>query len=227
MPDSYLYNDAYRATLGYKAYYNIRDINYIKNTFSNRIQYSAIAIQDSFKNNYRESLSTYFRDYSIEYGGITKLVEFQGNLLVILEHGIGLAVVNERVVAGNGDGDPVFINTNNVLPQELSIISDTYGSQWGESIVKSEAGYVYGVDTIAKKIWRYGESLEILSDFRVNKFLIDNITLGERENTPYIGIRNVKTHYNNNKKDIMFTFYDNTYKDEEKVWNLCYNELMN
>jgi len=25
----------------------------------------------------------------------------------------------------------------------------------------------------------------------------------------------------------MFTFYDDIYKDEEKVWNLCYNELLN
>jgi hypothetical protein len=24
----------------------------------------------------------------------------------------------------------------------------------------------------------------------------------------------------------MFTFYDDIYKDEEKVWNLCYNELL-
>jgi len=24
----------------------------------------------------------------------------------------------------------------------------------------------------------------------------------------------------------MFTFYDDVYKDEEKVWNLCYNELL-
>jgi hypothetical protein len=39
-------------------------------------------------------------------------------------------------------------------------------------------------------------------------------------------LKNVKTHYNNNKKDIMFTFYDDVYEDEEKVWNLCYNELL-
>jgi len=45
----------------------------------------------------------------------------------------------------------------------------------------------------------------------VGKFLNDNITLSEQENTPFIGIRNVKTHYNNNKKDIMFTFYDDYY----------------
>ena len=46
------------------------------------------------------------------------------------------------------------------------------------------------------------------------------------EKTPIIGLRNVKTHYNNNKKDIMFTFYDDVYKDEEKAWNLCFNELL-
>lgn len=227
MPDSYLFNDAYRQTLGFKCYFTLQDVNYIKDTFSNRIQYSAISIQDSYKNNYRYSLSTYFRDYSQEYGSIVKLVSFEGYLLVVFEHAIGVAVINERILAGTGDGEPVFINTKNVLPEELTIITDTYGTQWGDSVVKSEAGYVYGVDTIAKKIWRVkGQQLEILSDFKVNKFLVDNITLGERELYPTIGLRNVKTHYNNNKKDIMFTFYDDVYKDEEKVWNLCYNELL-
>ena len=227
MPDSYLYNDAYRASLGFKQYYTLQDINYIKNSFSNRIQYSAVSIQDSFKNNYRDSYSTYFRDYSQEYGSIQKLVGFEGYLLVVFEHAIGVAVINERVLAGQSDGEPVFINTNNVLPEELTIISDTYGTQWGDSVVKSEAGYVYGVDTEAKKIWRVkGQQLEILSDFKVNKFLIDNITLREHELYPTIGLKNVKTHYNNNKKDVMFTFYDDVYKGEEKAWNLCYNELL-
>lgn len=227
MPDSYLYNDAYRASLGYKCYFTLQDVNYIKNSFSNRIQYSAISIQDSFKNNYRYSLSTYFRDYSQEYGSITKLVGFEGYLLVIFEHAIGIAVINERILAGQSDGEPVFINTNNVLPEELTIITDTYGTQWPDSVVKSENGYVYGVDTIAKKLWRVkGQQIELLSDFRVNQFLNENITLGEKELYPIIGLKNVKTHYNNNKKDIMFTFYDNIYQDEERVWNLCYNELL-
>ena len=227
MPDSYLYNDAYRASLGYKYYFALQDINYIKDTFSNRIQYSAISIQDSFKNNFRFSLSTYFRDYSQEYGSIQKLIGFEGYLLVVFEHAICIAVINERILAGQGDGNPVFINTQNVLPEELTIISDTYGTQWPESVIKSESGAVYGVDTVAKKIWRVkGQQSEILSDFKVNKFLVDNISLDERETSPIIGLKNVKTHYNNNKKDILFTFYDDIYRDEEKAWNLCYNELL-
>jgi hypothetical protein len=173
------------------------------------------------------SLSTYYRDYSQEYGSIQKLIGFEGYLLVVFEHGIGVAVINERILAGGSDGEPVFINTQNVLPEELTIITDTYGTQWPESVIKSEAGYVYGVDTVAKKIWRVkGQEIEILSDFKVNKFLIDNITLGERELYPTVGLRNVKTHYNNNKKDVMFTFYDDVFQDEEKAWNLCYNELL-
>lgn len=228
LPDSYLYNDAYRASLGYKCYFTLQDVNYIKDTFSNRIQYSAIAIQDSYKNNYRYSLSTYFRDYSSEYGSIQKLLEVNGDLLVIFEHGIGIAKINERILAGGGENDPVFVNSKNVLPEELIILSDTYGTQWGDSVIKSDAGLVYGVDTITKKIWRIkGQQLELLSDFKVNKFLIDNISLKERELTPTIGIRNVKTHYNANKQDIIFTFYDNVYKDEEKAWSLCYNEILN
>lgn len=226
-PDSYLYNDAYRATLGFKCYFTLNDVNYLKDTFSNRIQYSAISIQDSYKNNYRESLSTYFRDYSQEYGSIQKLVGFEGYLLVVFEHAVALAVINERILAGGSDGEPVFINTHNVLPEELTVISDTYGTIWPESVVKSEAGYVYGVDTVAKKIWRVqGQQIEILSDFKVGNFLNDNINLSEMDKTPIIGLRNVKTHYNNNKKDVMFTFYNNIYSDEEKAWNLCYNELL-
>ena len=56
--------------------------------------------------------------------------------------------------------------------------------------------------------------------------MVDNITFSETETTPTIGLRNIKTHYNNNKKDIIFTFYDDKYKDEENVWSLCYNELL-
>ena len=227
LPDSYLYNDAYRASLGFKCYFTLQDINYLKNVFSNRIQYSAISIQDSYKNNYRYSLSTYFRDYSSEYGSITKIIGLDLGLFVVFEHGIGFIKVDETVLQSN-EGSPIFINTDNVLPQQLSaIISDTIGSQWTESIIKSDSGFIYGVDTVAKKIWRSnGQNLEILSDFKVNKFLVDNITLTERELQPFVGLKNVKTHYNNNKKDVMFTFYDDVYQDEEKVWNLCFNELL-
>ncbi|MDD7753459.1 MAG: hypothetical protein PUJ51_02975 [Clostridiales bacterium] len=43
---------------------------------------------------------------------------------------------------------------------------------------------------------------------KVQRFLNDNIKLSEEDKKPIIGIKNVKTHFNNFKGDIMFTFYN-------------------
>ena len=218
-------NSGYGSTTGDKQYYVLPDVPYIKNQYQTRIAYSQIAIGDAFQNGYRVFMQNTYRDYNTTYGGIMKLIELQGSLVCVFEHGTALIPVNERAVAGSGAGGEVFINTSNVLPQNPRMLSDMYGSQWPESVIKTPY-YVYGVDTVGKKIWRTnGQQFEIISDFKVQKFLNNNITLSERELTPIIGIRNVKTHYNAFKQDVMFTFYDNLYGIEEKSWNLCYNEI--
>ena len=43
---------------------------------------------------------------------------------------------------------------------------------------------------------------------RIQRFLNDNISLKEDDKYPLISLLNVKTHYNNEKGDVMFTFYD-------------------
>jgi hypothetical protein len=154
------------------------------------------------------------KDYPMTYGSITKLIELKNALLIVFEHGIGLVSIN------NSSEQPSQILS------DLTVISDTYGSQWKDSIIKTPSG-VYGVDTIAKKIWRVkGGEIELLSDMKVQEFLNQNISLSERELTPIIGVRNVKTVYNAFKHDIMFTFYDNLQGFSEKSWNLCYNEML-
>ena len=232
-PDSQIYNKGFSKSVSERWNFEIPDVPHIKNWFGTRIIYSDIHINDAFKNGFRVFRGTNYRDYTREYGEIVKLISLQSNLLCVFEHGVALIPVNERAVAGQGSGGNVYINTSNVLPENPRIISDMFGSQWPESIIKvpgktgSSAQYVYGVDTVAKKIWRTdGNILECISDFKVQEFLNNNITLGERELTPIIGVRNVKTHYNAFKRDVMFTFYDNTYGFEEKVWNLCWNEIL-
>lgn len=224
--ESTVHNGGYTTTVGEKENFVLPDVPYIKNEFVTRILYSDIHINDAFKNGFRVFQLSHYRDYPRTYGSIIKLVEIQGNLLCVFEHGVALIPVNERAVAGEGSGGTVFINTSNVLPENPRMLSDMYGSQWAESVIKTPY-YVYGVDTIGKKIWRTnGQEFEIISDFKIQKFLNDNISLTERELTPIIGIRNVKTHYNAFKQDVMFTFYDNLKGFEEKVWNICYNELL-
>lgn len=226
IPESFVHNGGYTTSVGERQNFLVPDVPYIKNEFVTRILYSDIHINDAYKNGFRVFQLTHYRDYPRTYGSIIKLVELQGNLLCVFEHGVALIPVNERAVAGEGAGGNVFINTSNVLPENPRMLSDKYGSQWAESVI-STPYFVYGVDTIGKKIWRTnGSEFEIISDSKVQKFLNDNISLSERELTPIIGVRNVKTHYNAFKSDVMFTFYDNLNGFEEKVWNLCYNELM-
>lgn len=225
IPEALCYNKGFEKSLSERYNFEQPDVPALKNDFTNRIAYSDINVNDAFKNGFRTFQGTNYRDYPKTYGQITKLIEFRGKLVCVFEHGVAIIPVNERAVAGQGDGGYVYINTSNVLPENPLVLSDMFGSQWQDSIIKTPYS-IYGVDTSAKKIWRTdGNKFECISDFKVQKFLNDNISLTERELEPIIGIRNVKTHYNAFKRDVMFTFYDNLYGFEEKVWNLCYNEL--
>jgi hypothetical protein len=79
---------------------------------------------------------------------------------------------------------------------------------WKDSIIDTEFG-IFGVDTVAKTIWHLaGQEVKSISDRVINKFLIDNIDLSEFVRFPYIGHVNVKSHYNANKKDVIFTYYN-------------------
>lgn len=226
IPESQVYNKGFQKELGQKLNIEQADVPYIKNEFSNRIVYSNPYVSDSFINNFRVFELDHFKDYSKEYGSITKLVEQNGSLLCVFEHGIAQIPINEKALLQNSEGDNVYIGAESVLG-EPRVISDKFGSQWKDSIIKTPY-YVYGVDTVAKKIWRVtttSDNPQTISDMHIQQFLNQNITLGERENTPILGIRNVKTHYNAFKQDVMFTFYDNLYGFEEKVWNICWNEI--
>ena len=226
LPEALVYNKGFSVSLS-ELWNNVLPYSpHYRNDFTNRIMYSDINVTDEFKNGFRIFKAQNYRDYPKTYGQIIKIIEWQGNLLCVFEHGIALIPVNERSVAAEGPGGLAYINTNNVLPDNPRIISDMYGSQFADSIIKTQS-YVYGVDTIAKKIWRTnGSQIQLISDLKVQEFLNNNITLSEREITPLIGIRNVKTFYNAFKQDIMFTYYDNIYGFEEKAWNLCYNESL-
>ena len=214
IPDSDQYNKGFSKSVSEKYYFEVPDVPYIKQEFQNRIVFSDIHINDAYKNGFRVLRTTNHKDYPMTYGSITKLIELQNTLLVVFEHGIGLITINNSA------------EYNSQILSDLTVISDTYGSQWKDSILKTPSG-VYGVDTVAKKIWRVRNGkLELISDMKVQEFLNQNITLSERELTPILGIRNVKTVYNAFKHDIMFTFYDNLYGIHEKSWNLCYNEIL-
>jgi len=128
IPEALCYNKGFERGLSEKIFFEVPDVPWIKNEFSNRISYSEKQVTDAFENGWRTFLETHYRDYPKTYGSITKLVELDGDLLCVFEHGVALIPVNERTVAGEGSGGNVYINTANVLPENPKIISDMFGS---------------------------------------------------------------------------------------------------
>lgn len=209
IPESYAMNDGFNSTVSNK-YYTTIDTQYVKNEFQNRIYYSNVSQVNAITNGYRINVATHFRDYNPEYGNITKILTYMDNLVVVFEHGIGICQIYEKNLITENQGSQVYINSNNILPLKLTILSDTIGSQWIESIIQTPY-YIYGIDTTTKKIWRINDrQVEIISDFKVEYFLNKNINITEKNKNTYIGIRNIKAHYNAQKSEVMFTFYNNT-----------------
>ena len=224
IPDSYVQNGAYEKSLGEQIYVLQEEVPTLKTNFSNRIVYSDLAVKDSYINNFRTFRKTAFQDYTRQYGEIVKLVNYyDGYLICVFEHAIALIEVNERAVATNSQSGFSYIDTSKVLSDKPRFLSTEYGSQWADSVIQTATG-VYGIDTVAKKIWHYGDSFEVLSDLKLQKFLKDNLDVNEQETKPNVLSLNVKSHYNKHKQDLMFTFFK-VIGDDYLGWNLCYNEI--
>lgn len=219
--ESALYNKGYNATVGVRKNFAFERVPYIKDEFDTRIMFSNIQVDGAFRNSYKIFQGLSYEDYDRQYGGITKILPWDNNLLCIFEHAIAIVPINEKALIQTTTSQNIHMYGAGVLQKQLSIISDMYGSSWKDSIIRT-ADSLYGVDTSAKKIWRLNKQygFTLISDFTVQRWLNDNLNLKELEKSIILGVRNVKTHYNANKRDVMFTFYNN-----DNIWNLCYNEI--
>lgn len=223
MPESDIFNAGYKTTTSKKEYVNLPDVPYIKNIFDNRIMFSSRHVNDAFQNGYRVFQGLSYQDITRQYGAITKIYNWQDNLLCIFENGIALLGINERALIQTETGQSIHMYGAGVLPDKETPISIDFGSRWADSIIRTPVA-IYGVDTEAKKIWRFSQKgFEIISDFKIQKFLNDNLIMDYDEYRPIVGLRNVKSHYDNFKGDVVFTFYNCTRNKDEK-WNLVYNE---
>ena len=128
IPEALCFNDGFSKGLSERYNFEVPDVPYIKNEYTNRILYSDIHITDSFSNGFRTFRGGNFRDYPKTYGAITKILELNGSIVCVFEHGVVRIPVNERAAAGDGPGGTIYINTNNVLPDNPLVLSYSYGS---------------------------------------------------------------------------------------------------
>ena len=221
--ESYLQNSGYNTILSEKRNNQYKETPYNKTEYSNRIIFSNVYVKDSFENGYRTFQGASYRDIDTQYGSIIKIIPWGVNLFVVFEHGCGILAVNPKALMQTTTEATIHIYGYGVLNNQIdAVVSQDFGSFWKDSVIKTPIG-IYGVDTYAKKIWRYKDKggFETISDMKIQRFLNDNINLKEGDNQEHTGLINVKTHYNMYKGDIMFTFYNGN-----TSWNLCYNERM-
>ena len=217
--DSSIVNMGLSSTKGMIPYYELEQVPYLKNMFDTRVGYSNMHSTNTFSNGYRVFSSINYVDLERTYGAIVKLLPYGANLFCVFEHGCGIIPINQKALIATTSGQIAMTPETAVMQSQITVISPDYGSTWEESIIETPNA-IYGVDTFAKKIWKFSaEKFELISDQIVQRFLNDNINLSESDVYPTVAVSNVKTHYNNYKGDVMFTFYN-----EGKVWNLCYNE---
>lgn len=222
IPESSLLNSGYNSTLGVRKNFAFEVIPYIKDEFDTRIMFSNVQVDGAFRNSYKIFQGLSYEDMDRQYGGIVKILPWDNNILGVFEHAIAIIPINEKALVQTTQGQNIHMYGAGVLQKQMTMISDMYGSSWKDSIIRTPRG-VYGVDTYAKKIWKFSNNgFELISEFKIQRFLNDNINLQQLEKSIALGVRNVKTHFNANKNDVMFTFYN-----RDKIWNICYNEISN
>lgn len=221
IPESQLLNDGYSVTLSRKSYNKWIQTPYENWNFENRIAFSNIASTKMFTNGFRVFQGLAYQDIDKQFGQIVKLFPYAQNLLCVFEHGLAIVPINEKALLSTQEGLSIHLYGAGVLQEQVSVISPDYGSTWMESLIKTPDAY-YGVDTSAKKIWKFNntEGFQCISDFKIQSFLNDNLNI-DWDDKFFMGATNVRTHYNNFKGDVIFTFYN-----ENDAYSLCYNERM-
>jgi len=169
-PDSVRYNQGYSPDNSVIGYFRIEENAAVFSTeFPNRIMLSEKNQVQEFYNSFRDLRGFNFRDYGVEYGPIIKIVTVNSLLLSVHRKGILAIGVDDRTLLA--EGSDIYVDTVKALSPKAATISDLYGSDHPESIVKSDAT-VLGVDYNSDVVWMYaGGKIKIISEFAVKTLL--------------------------------------------------------
>ena len=149
--ESNLMNDGYNSLLGIKRNFTFDLVPYTKDVFDTRIMFSNIQVDGAFKNSYKVFQGLSYEDIDRQYGSITKIIPWGVNLFCVFEHGLAIIPVNEKALLQTTEGANIHMYGTGVLQKQVVLISDSVGSTWKDSIIKTPVA-IYGVDTENHKI---------------------------------------------------------------------------
>lgn len=146
IPESGIHNSGLSSTRTIIPHFEAEQVPFINKHFDTRIAFSNISSTSSFANGYRVFSGVSYQDIERTYGAIVKILPLGQNLFCVFEHGCGIIPVNEKALMSTTTGQSIHLYGAGVLQEQVTVVSQDYGSTWEDSIVVTPNG-IYGVDT--------------------------------------------------------------------------------
>jgi len=214
----YRYPDTEKVTIGSNELYGekacftlLENSPFLKFEYFTRIMHSSRNIPNSLVNGYKLFRGLNYRDYDTIGGRIIRIEEFRDTLIIIFEHAVAVASIEERIMTGSDTTGSIFVESKEVLSPNISFYTKILGTQFPNSVIRTP-GALYGFDVYKGKIWQITDSFKAISDNGFSSFMAKNIT-----NTINA---TVVTGYNPRYAEVYFTYVGST----DNRWTLVYKE---
>lgn len=220
-PDSTAYNHGYSANMGVLPYMSRGAAPVHLREFPNRVYASNTGDSTQFFNNFRDIRGFSWRDYGADLGPITKIVGLDGMLIIALSDGILAIGVDDRTLMG--EGTDVYVDSAQVLSPKPMVLSDKYGCQNPESVVKGNEA-IFGLDYSRSIVWMFGGK----GVTNISEFTIKTVILGFKNAIESIdGIPRVYSTYSSLKHEVVFSFaVEKADGEQAHVGTLVYSDLL-
>lgn len=128
---------------------------YARTSFLQRVWASATANESALINGWRYFGPLLFKDYDIGGGALVRLMAGPGGeVLLIYEFALAVIQLNERGLAGEQAGKPIYTQSQQLLPDRAQVIATDLGCQHAFGVDQSDLA-VYGFDALRRAIWSY------------------------------------------------------------------------
>jgi hypothetical protein len=167
------------------------------------------------------------------YGEINRIIQFKDKLFYYQNDGFGVASVDERVLANEGDSTQTQLGTGTLL-QRFDYISTETGVKHSFA-VRSTGSSIYHYDAFINKLFRYSmgadgagvsplTDIKGLSGFFRTAFVDTNLKSEDKIlRTGADGRVGISSGYNSEYNTVYFTFFDQPNNIE---YTISYNELL-
>jgi hypothetical protein len=174
------------------------------------------------------------------YGEINRLVQFKDRLFYYQNDAFGVASVDERVLAQEGDTSQTQLGTGTLL-QRFDYVSTETGSKHSFA-VEATGSAIYHYDAFINKLFRYSTSkdkdgtssvgvspltdIKGLSGFFRTAFIDTELKSRDKITLNQFSRVGISTGYNSEYNTIYFTFFAQYGEDTQVNYTIAYNELL-